>query len=778
MRILFVVSFLSLNFLYPSTSGEEVKALNPVRFSTPMTTKPVQLVKNKLSAAEIIKSDSSNASGTLDLAAKELQLFIHKTTGAKIPIISEKNYKGGTGIFLGNCKVLGKYNLSLDKLEKEGFYICSIDNGIIIAGRDSKLEAPKGYHYSSCGESGTLWGVYDFLERFCGVRWYYPGDEGTSIEKHRDLIINPVFITDEPKFQKREFQHRSITSQRLRAGRSTPIKTICHTPHYMNEVYEKSHPEYFALKKNLTRGKNLNFSEEKMMLQLLTDLKEFYSKGNHPAWGTWHIPDNVMIPIQPLDEPIGCQCEECLKLYRKKSMLGEGSDIMGKFLKNFAEKAEKEFPGKEVVFAPYQNYTLPPEGISLPGNVTIQLSGMRGIATYKEPEIFNDEQKITDAWYKLTNKKIHTWHYGCWPANNTKAVYFYPHVLQKYYKHNKDIIEGTFINTFNDWERQHLNYYIWLKLLWNPDFDVDSAIDEYSQRMYGAAAKLMRELIGILTERWENGKWEKIPAYHNISPHNIHVETFPPEIVSKVSKLLAEAKEISKDDPLVLKRLERFEEPWKDFLKESKLFYSGEGTETVTALLVSGNIKLDGKLEESYWQNAPREYLTDSKNKDMNKGTYMQVLWTDDGLFFGFKMPENKIGSMTTSCMQRDEPVYMDDCVELFLDPTARREEYFQIAVNSAGTVFDGKSSSGDFKAWNAGHLKTAAFKGDKYWSVEVFIPFADLQQEKPEVNAVWLGNFSRTKKTKPDALLRLNSIKGQKSNHDPMAFKKIKFIE
>lgn len=778
MRMFFIAAAFGFYTLLPSCNIEKTDDLTPVKLSDPMTTAPFQLVKDRISTAAIIKSDKSSSPAEINTAAQELQLFIQKTTGAKLPIIREKDYKGGKGIFLGNCKILEKYKLSTDKLGQEGFYICSIPEGIIIAGRDTKPDIPKGYHYSSSEEAGTLWGVYEFLERFCGVRWYYPGDEGTSIEPHDELLIPPVFITDAPRFTKREFQHRSETSRRLRAARSTPVRTICHTPHYMNEVYKDSHPEYFALKKNLSRGKNLDFSNEAMTEQLILDLKTFYKHGSHPAWGTWHIPDNLMIPVQPLDEPISCQCEKCLKLYRKNSMLGEGSDIMGEFLKTFSQKVKREFPGQEVVFAPYQNYTLPPENISLPDNITIQLSGMRGIANYKEPEVFDDEQKITDAWYALTKKKIHTWHYGCWPANNTAAVYFYPHVLQKYYRHNQDIVEGTFINTFKDWDRQHLNYYIWLKLLWNPDFNVDAAIDEYCRRMYGKSAETMREIIRILTERWENTRWEKIPPYHNISPHNIHVETFPTETVTKVSELFDQAKEISKDDPLVMKRIEYFEGPWKTFLDESKLFHAGSGTGPIEAQLVSGNIKLDGKLEDAGWQNAPKEYLSDTKDKNMNKGTYVQILWADEGLFIGFKMPEKNVAALTATCTQRDEPVYMDDCVELFLDPTASREEYFQIAVNPAGTVFDGRSSSSDFKAWNAPNLKTAVFKEKDYWSIEIFIPYSDLGQKRPAMNSEWLGNFSRTKKTKPEALLRLNSVEGQKSNHDPMAFRKIKFVE
>ena len=51
----------------------------------------------------------------------------------------------------------------------------------------------------------------------------------------------------------------------------------------------------------------------------------------------------------------------------------------------------------------------------------------------------------------------------------------------------------AFINGVGDhWPRQHISLYCWMKCLWNPDFDVDAAVDEYCQRMYGSAAKTMR----------------------------------------------------------------------------------------------------------------------------------------------------------------------------------------------------------------------------------------------------------------------------------------------
>ena len=60
--------------------------------------------------------------------------------------------------------------------------------------------------------------------------------------------------------------------------------------------------------------------------------------------------------------------------------------------------------------------------------------------------------------------------------------------------------------TTDHWPRQHISLYCWLKVLWNPAFDMDAAIEEYVRRMYGPAADPMRELVKMQTEGWEKAR--------------------------------------------------------------------------------------------------------------------------------------------------------------------------------------------------------------------------------------------------------------------------------
>ena len=44
----------------------------------------------------------------------------------------------------------------------------------------------------------VLWGVYDFLERFLGARFYYAGDEGEVHPRVTDLTLEPCAYSDKP----------------------------------------------------------------------------------------------------------------------------------------------------------------------------------------------------------------------------------------------------------------------------------------------------------------------------------------------------------------------------------------------------------------------------------------------------------------------------------------------------------------------------------------------------------------------------------------------------
>jgi hypothetical protein len=88
---------------------------------------------------------------------------------------------------------------------------------------------------------------------------------------------------------------------------------------------------------------------------------------------------------------------------------------------------------------------------------------------------------------------------------------------------------------------------------------------------------------------------------------------------------------------------------------------------------------------------------------------------------------------------KRDEGVYHDDCVELFLDPDRSAASYYHIAVNSIGTIFDYFVNR---EPWN-GDIVVATSKNEGSWTVEMSLSFASMNQ-KVENGVLWNFNLCR----------------------------------
>ena len=104
-----------------------------------------------------------------------------------------------------------------------------------------------------------------------------------------------------------------------------------------------------------------------------------------------------------------------------------------------------------------------------------------------------------------------------------------------------------------------------------------------------------------------------------------------------------------------------------------------------TSYKIASNIKIDGKLDESVWINAPRS----SSFRDLISGentiheTKAAVLWDDDFLYVGYWIEEPNLQASLT---KRDAPIYTNNDVELFI---AGENAYYEFEINSYGTIYE-----------------------------------------------------------------------------------------
>jgi hypothetical protein len=762
--------------------------LNPVTFRKTPTHPPITLVENGQPKAAIYVATGSK-SGPLAEAVRELQECVELATGAKLAV--SKQIPDGPAIVIGDCGEAAAQGLVGGKMPVEGFAIRTQGSRVFIVGNDEPIkDAPRA------ASNGTAWGIFEFLERFVGVRWYYPTNRGgRSIVKTDTLTVPPVWLADAPSFRKREIwppcgnpwngsgQALGPLHTRLRGNDSWPNSLVVHSPNWSNvKEYTEGRPEVFQQRSDGTRDFSmLCYGHPKTLQTYLENTALHFDEKKSARLG---ICGNA-ITVSPNDAAIACYCEHCRKLWDNEGgQYGTASRVLADFVNRLAIEVKKRWRDKTVIFLPYLNYTAAPDGYRFPGNVEVQLCGMPGIAQYKEPGICASEQANIDKWLKITGRRIQNWHYSCWPEDKTKSPYHYFHVLKRFYQENRRKLVGSFINGVGDhWPRQHIDLYCWMKVLWNPDFDVDAAVDEYCRRMYGPAANTMRELIALQTDGWEKSRW---PG-GRLSPKGIYEVSYPKDKVQRMQELLKTAREQAAGDPAALAHLDYYETPFAEFLTEYKAVIEGEGAHSLTAQKVGENPVIDGKLDDPVWQKAPAAGFfkpVDNKEAEPKYPTRLMAVWTLDGVTFGFHNTEPNPAALVRAINSRDDSMaWWDDNVEIFIDVTGKKEgEYYQLIINPNCAIADFKLEDA---TWDAPGAKTKVHIDKDFWSLEVYLPYSAFPEAvKPGTGVEWFGQFtrhrisdSRQAKDSPREYTRMNYKFGGPSRN-LADFAPIRFVE
>ncbi|NLO73155.1 MAG: DUF4838 domain-containing protein, partial [candidate division WS1 bacterium] len=560
-------------------------------------------------------------------------------------------------------------------------------------------------------------------------------------------------------------------------------------------VHFEEHPECFQLDRDGQHNSPMPcYGNPKTVELMIQDLERFYNEGDTRPWqhggGLWGAPTDKVYYISPLDAPVECHCEYCKPLMDWEGpRLGIASRVVGEFVAKMGREIEKRWPGKMVAFLPYSNYTLPPEGVEFPDNVVASICLMRGAANAKEPAIAAEHDAMIAGWLKLTkNRPVRLWEYVCWPVDDTALPFQYPHVVQDFQRRYGPEVAGTFLNTGyyppelgrqGVWMSQTPTLYCWLRLMWNPEFNVDAALEEYVELMYGSAKGPMGDMLNLLIDRWEQTRWQDPPSGHHVSPRQVHEETMPRAESLKLRDWLATAREVAGEDNVYRRRVDFTGAAIEAFLKESDTYHEGGANLPVLpALKAAGTPKLDGVLDEPCWRQAeaqPFKMAFTGEAPEATKATTVQAVWTPQGVTFGFKLQEPDIDNIRALRAEHDQAIYADDCIEIFLDITGERRRYYQIVANSLGAIYDGTAEGA---AWNAAGTKAAAHREDDHWSLEVHVPFSDFEDAPAvQIGSVWYANFTRSRWVPGFELQRWSTLL-RPSNHDFSAFGKVRFVE
>ena len=172
-----------------------------------------------------------------------------------------------------------------------------------------------------------------------------------------------------------------------------------------------------------------------------------------------------------------------------------------------------------------------------------------------------------------------------------------------------------------------------------------------------------------------------------------------------------------------------------------------------TAHRLSQRPKIDGIIEEGEWSGVP---LTDlhqclwKMTVEPSRGKTQVYLGHADGsLYVAVMAYEPRTDNLVAKAVERDQEVWKDDCVELFIDSDHDMNTYHEIVVNSSGVVADlydnGQNRYGDKNIWDGEFDLATSISGDA-WIVELEIPADQFDVASTASGAVWGFNFGRNR--------------------------------
>lgn len=594
-----------------------------------------------------------------------------------------------------------------------------------------------------------VYAVYDFAERVLGFRRYFnPERGGDSVIKTKGLAIPPLDYADRPVYAFRSLHPYGIPwMQQWKIGNDCDAGMTVHAPHRWNTDtnfnYRVTRPEIFERREDGQRGTSpmLCYGNPKTLETYLERIEEQCAGGR----GSGGIFGSRNVIVSQWDGSLCCTCPHCTRL---KDVTGPSSGtyspvIWGEFTRKLSDAMKKSHPDFLISILPYNNTCDLPKGLVFTnGNVQAWLVTMPGLAMLKDDRVKRHEENLIRTWAKGTGKKVVNWHYFVYPAQFTTAPFLYCKAMVSHWRDMRDFVEGTYMDSYNEKARRgELNAYVWFRALWNPEIDVDAIADEFAKRMFGAAAKEMREVIRMQEDGW-NRRWE----HPNISQKNIFVVSYPREDVKRMEALIATAKERVKGDEQSTARLNWYAAQFDQFFKDSEEYATGSKYTPFVMMKTPGTPKIDGILDDPCWQKIePREFVEglDRTRAKPPVRTYARVAWfAEEGICFGIRCEE----PFMDKAQRSSPPCTNNETVEIFFDPSGEGcGDYAQLTLDISG----GWKQYYAAKSWKG--VRHAVHEDATGWSAEVFVPFSDIRSFRgakiPTTAAggiTWIGNITR----------------------------------
>ncbi len=788
------------------------------------------LVERGQPRAEIVIAEKPPR--TTRLAARELQTYIEKISGAKLSIVTEPSGEVPVRVFIGRSSHADKLGITDEGLRYGAYRIRSGDKWIALVGDDTdftpiepwprgnadirsgKMQAAWdaitgkqwGYmhnqlykHYSgptslfgteheqaadkegnihvwTYDERGSFNAVCGFL-RGLGVRWYMPGELGEIVPERDSITLPTIDQTVRPDFPMRILNFRpgvygrDVMMWGFHLGVRQPYgRQAAHGMHGMtdNERTLKNHPEWFAL----YGGTRQNQSTTKNN-QLCYSNEGLFRETVQFARAQFDHFDMGVVSIMPPDGYTSiCQCERCVgKESPELGPRGLLSNYVWDFVNRVAKEVGKSHPGKKISNCAYGVYTEPPSNIEkLEPNVQVIIVGGRRPLSIEREAL----RRLRAAWQEKTNNLVEIFENYPFTGRGFYLPAYIPRRLGESINETKRQSRGEDIWITMDFKENAIGYnhfllYFTARMYWGgKDQDAGALFDEYVENFYGPAAPEMTKFFSYCEQHWHEMEKDGALASHALM-------------------LFAKAKGAVSNDSLYGQRIQLIDNYLNGLRNKARQLAQKRGL--VPALrLVSGakqrgTIVIDGKLNDGPWSSIPVASVGRLRELQTGRlptyGTRFMAEWIGNNLYFAIRCEEQLDEPLNIATEKNgDQAIWYGDTIEIEIATDSH--SYYQIAVNPAGALvaLDRGVPRQQWFNWSPEAEVATQIEPD-HWTVEIRIPITKDKNDplhqvvgrKPTQSLPWFINVCRQRVRDNASEFSAYSPTGQSGFHVPMKF-------
>lgn len=430
---------------------------------------------------------SDKASGATKAVAAELAAYLQRITGAAFAV---RTGDGSAGIVLGSLHEFPTPSLGPALAVYHGF-----DGKEAYAIRAQK----KRLLLLGATDMGASHAAYRLLQEM-GCRWFFP-NPNWEIVPHIPTLRFGQNITDRPAFLSRRIwyawsffydngppQGRSAAQDYADWARHNSMAEsfTVNSGHALFAVIDQNkaefdkHPEYYALTGGKRQGPQIEMGNPAVR-QMVVDYALRYFKDN---------PNADMVSVDPADGGGYSESDESRKL-------GSPGDAVFGMANEVARALQKAYPdGSKMAGLLAYNWHSDPPPFALEPNVYVQLTMAFNGGKLSLPELM-------DAWSRKARNlgyydyfSTYLWDHDRWPGGEAASRNTLVWRFGTWTKANAR--SGAYATSVSaesgdNWGPNGRGYYLANKMMWNPQVNVDTILDDFYTKSFGAGAPAMKK---------------------------------------------------------------------------------------------------------------------------------------------------------------------------------------------------------------------------------------------------------------------------------------------